>query len=83
LRFGELAGEHANLEVLVEEAFQMAERISYTAGIAQARLLLGTIAYHTGENQAAIQYVLPSIALWRELSVRLNSQPHSTGLRER
>jgi hypothetical protein len=45
----------------------MAERISYTAGIAQARLVLGTIAYHTGENQAAIQYILPSIALWREL----------------
>jgi tetratricopeptide (TPR) repeat protein len=62
-----LAGEHANLEVLAEEAFQMAERISYTAGIAQARLVLGTIAYHTGENQAAIQYILPSIALWREL----------------
>ena len=29
--------------------------------------MLGTIAFYAGENQAAIQYVLPSIALWREL----------------
>jgi predicted ATPase/DNA-binding SARP family transcriptional activator len=63
----ELAGELANLQAQAEEALQMAERISYTAGIAKARLVLGTIAFHTDENQAAIQYVLPSIALWREL----------------
>jgi hypothetical protein len=25
------------------------------------------LAFHVGEHQAAIQYVLPSIALWREL----------------
>jgi tetratricopeptide (TPR) repeat protein len=63
----DLAGEHANPQAQVEEALRMAERISYTAGIAKARLVLGTIAFHAGENQAAIQYVLPSIALWREL----------------
>jgi tetratricopeptide (TPR) repeat protein len=63
----ELAGEHANVQAQAEEALRMAERISYTAGIAKARLVLGTIAFHVGENQAAIQYVLPSIALWREL----------------
>ena len=63
----ELAGERANLQVQAEEALRMAERISYTAGIAKARLVLGTIAFHSGENQAAIHYVLPSIALWREL----------------
>jgi len=39
----------------------------YTAGMARAKLVLGSIAYHAGENQAAIQYLLPSIALWREL----------------
>jgi predicted ATPase/DNA-binding SARP family transcriptional activator len=63
----ELAGKFANLQAQAEEALQMAERISYTAGIAKARVVLGTIAFYAGENQAAIQYVLPSIALWREL----------------
>jgi hypothetical protein len=63
----ELAGELANLRAQAEEALRMAEGISYTAGIAKARLVLGTIAFHAGENQASIQYVLPSIALWREL----------------
>jgi predicted ATPase/DNA-binding SARP family transcriptional activator len=63
----ELAGKLANLRAQAEEALQMAEGISYTAGIAKARLVLGTIAVHAGENQAAIQYILPSIALWREL----------------
>jgi tetratricopeptide (TPR) repeat protein len=29
--------------------------------------VLGTIAFHANEAPAAIQYVLPSIALWREL----------------
>jgi predicted ATPase/DNA-binding SARP family transcriptional activator len=63
----QLAGKLANLHAQAEEAFRMAERISYTAGIAKARVVLGTIAYYEGENQASIQYVLPSIALWREL----------------
>jgi predicted ATPase len=63
----ELAGEQANLQSKIEEALQMAERISYTAGIAKAKYLLGTIALHVGEYQAAIEYVLPSLALWREL----------------
>jgi predicted ATPase/DNA-binding SARP family transcriptional activator len=63
----ELAGELANLRAQVEEALQMAEQISYTAGIAKARLVLGTIAFHAGEFETAIQYVLPSVALWREL----------------
>jgi predicted ATPase/DNA-binding SARP family transcriptional activator len=63
----ELAGELANLRAQVEEALQMAEQISYTAGIAKARLVLGTIAFHAGEFETSIQYVLPSVALWREL----------------
>ena len=62
-----LAGKHANLDAQVEEALRMAEQISYTAGIAKARVVLGSIAFHAGEFQAHIQYVLPSIALWREL----------------
>ncbi len=63
----ELAGETADLKAQAEELLRMAEHISYTAGIAKARLVLGTIAFHIGEAQGAIQYVLPSIALWREL----------------
>ena len=64
----ELAGEHANLQEQAEEALRMAEHISYTAGMAKSRLVLGAIAYHEGENQTAIQYILPSIALWRKLA---------------
>jgi len=63
----ELAGEHANLQAQAEEALRVAERISYTAGIAKAKLELGTIAFYAGEDQVAIQYILPSIALWREI----------------
>jgi predicted ATPase/DNA-binding SARP family transcriptional activator len=63
----ELAGKLANLQAQAEGAFRMAEGISYTAGIAKARLVLGTIAFHAGEFETAIQYVLPSVALWREL----------------
>jgi tetratricopeptide (TPR) repeat protein len=63
----ELAGEPANLRAQVEGALRMAEGISYIAGIAKARLVLGSIVYHAGEFETAIQYVLPSVALWREL----------------
>jgi predicted ATPase/DNA-binding SARP family transcriptional activator len=63
----QLAGELANLQAQAEEALHMAERISYTAGIAKARVVLGTIVQFAGEHQAAIQVILPSIALWREL----------------
>jgi tetratricopeptide (TPR) repeat protein len=63
----ELAGEHANLQAQAEGALHMAEQTSYPIGIAKAQLVLGTIAYYAGENKAAIQYLLPSVALWREL----------------
>jgi predicted ATPase/DNA-binding SARP family transcriptional activator len=63
----QLSGELANLQAQAEETLQMAERISYKAGIAKARLVLGTITAYAGEYQAAYQYILPSVALWREL----------------
>ena len=63
----ELAGEQASLQVQVEETLQMAEQTPYTIGIAKAKYLLGSIAFHAGEFETAIQYVLPSVALWREL----------------
>ena len=62
-----LAGELENLEAQAEEALQMAEQISYASGIAQAKSMLGTLSYIAGKNQTAIQYLLPSIALLREL----------------
>ena len=37
----ELAGGHANLREQIEEALRMAEKISYAAGIAKAKLTLG------------------------------------------
>lgn len=63
----ELAGGHANLREQIEETLRMAEKMSYTAGIAKAKLTLGSIVFHAGEFQATIQYVLPGIALLREL----------------
>ncbi len=63
----ELSGNLTNLQVQAEEVLLEAERISYTAGIAKARMVLGTVAYHVGKDQAAIEYILPSIAMWRQL----------------
>jgi predicted ATPase len=63
----QLTGEIAHLQAQVEEALHMAEQISYKAGIAKAKLIQGTLDYHEGASEAAIQYLLPSIVLWREL----------------
>jgi predicted ATPase/DNA-binding SARP family transcriptional activator len=62
-----LAGKHAGLEAQAKEALRMAEQISYTAGIAKAKGVLGSIAYDANLPEAAIQYHLPSVALWRKL----------------
>ncbi|MGE5377604.1 MAG: ATP-binding protein [Bacteroidota bacterium] len=63
----DLAGERANLRPQLEEALHVAEQISYTAGIAKAKQLLATLTYKVGESETALQYILPSVALWREL----------------
>ena len=63
----DLAGERANLRAQLKEALHMAEEMSYTAGIAKAKQLLATITYEVGESEIALQYILPSVALWREL----------------
>jgi tetratricopeptide (TPR) repeat protein len=62
-----LAGKNANLEAQAKEALRMAEQISYSAGMAKAKGALGTIAYDADMPEAALQYDLPSVALWREL----------------
>jgi tetratricopeptide (TPR) repeat protein len=63
----ELAGKNSNLEAQAKEALRMAEQIPYKAGMATANGLLGTLAYNADKPEAAIQYDLPSVALWREL----------------
>jgi predicted ATPase/DNA-binding SARP family transcriptional activator len=63
----DLAGERASLRAQLEEVLHMAEQMSYTAGIAKAKQLLATIFYKAGESETALQYILPSVALWREL----------------
>jgi len=63
----DLAGERASLRAQLEEVLHMAEQMSYTAGIAKAKQLLATITYKVGESEIALQYILPSVALWREL----------------
>ncbi len=62
-----LAGIDTNKQVQVEEALRMAEQISYKAGIARAKSMLGIIAYDADMPEAALQYIFPSVALWREL----------------
>jgi tetratricopeptide (TPR) repeat protein len=63
----DLAGERASLRAQLEEVLHMAEQMSYTAGIAKAKQLLATISYKAGDSETALQYILPSVALWREL----------------
>jgi len=62
-----LAGKDTNIRAQTEEALRMAEQISYTFGIAMAKRVLGSIAYDADMPEAAIQYHLPNVALWREL----------------
>ncbi len=62
------SGELMHLQQQIEEALQMAEHISYTAGMAKGKQLLAiSCVYTKGESEAAIQYELSSVALWREL----------------
>ncbi len=63
------AGHLIHLQKQIEEAVQMAEQMSYTAGMAKGKQLLAiNIWYTTGESEAAIQYELQSVALWRKLA---------------
>jgi tetratricopeptide (TPR) repeat protein len=61
-----LVGKDTNTQAQAEEALRMAEQISYTFGIAKANRLLGTIAYDADMPEAALQYHLPNVGLWRE-----------------
>ena len=62
-----LAGIDPNKQALAEEALAMAMQISYSAGIAKAKAILGGIFYDADMLETAIQYDLSSVALWREL----------------
>jgi tetratricopeptide (TPR) repeat protein len=62
------AGELADLQTLIEEVLQMAEQMTYTAGMAKGKQLMAIhIAYTTDEIETAVPYDLASVALWREL----------------
>lgn len=63
----QLAGERAHLQVQLEEALGMAKQLSYTAGMAKGKYLLGVITYFSGEYEIALPYIVSSVALWREL----------------
>lgn len=54
-----LAGKNENLEAQGKETLRMAEQISYRAGLAKARGMLGSIAYDADMPEAALQYHLP------------------------
>ena len=62
-----LAGKNSNLEAQAKVAVRMAEQTSYTAGIAKAKRILGSIAYDADMPEVGLQYQLSSVALWREL----------------
>jgi tetratricopeptide (TPR) repeat protein len=62
-----LAGKNEDLEAQAKEALRMAEQIAYMAGMAKARGMLGSIAYDADMPEAALQYHLPNVAVWREL----------------
>jgi predicted ATPase len=63
------AGELADLQTLIEEVLQMAEQMTYTAGMAKGKQLMAIhIAYTTDEIETAVPYDLASVALWRELN---------------
>jgi predicted ATPase len=62
------AGKLAHLQTQIEEALQMSEHMSHMAGMAKGKQLLAiNIVYTTGEMEAAVQYELSSVSLWREL----------------
>ena len=63
----QLAGKNAKPEAQAKEALRMAEQIFYTAGMAKAKEMLGSIAYNADMPEAALQYHLPSVTLWRKL----------------
>jgi tetratricopeptide (TPR) repeat protein len=62
-----LAGIDTNKQAQAEEALAIAMQISYTAGIAKAKAMLGKIAYDADMPETGLQYDLSSVALWREL----------------
>jgi non-specific serine/threonine protein kinase len=62
-----LAGKDTNIQAQAEEALWLAEQISYTFGRAKAKRVLGSIAYDADLPETALQYHIPSVALWREL----------------
>ena len=62
-----LQGEQVESVTAVQEAIALAEQINYKPGLAKGGWMMGFIAYDQAEYGQAILYLLPSVALWREL----------------
>jgi predicted ATPase/DNA-binding SARP family transcriptional activator len=70
LVFADLAdfhGDYSNLETIIQDAMLIAGKIQYKTGMAKAGWMLGKLAFTNAEYGQATQYLLPSVALWREL----------------
>jgi hypothetical protein len=62
-----LQGDYATHAVRVEAAMELAGRIQDQRGLAKGEHLLGQAAFDLKDNESAIQHLLRSVALWREL----------------
>lgn len=63
-----LQGDQIEPGVMAQEAMETAHQINHQAGLAKGGWILGGIAYDLGKYDQAIQYLLPSITIWRELA---------------
>jgi len=66
-----LADLHGNQDVMalaVQEAITLSKGIDYRPGLAEGGWLKASMAFDQGDFDQAIQYLLPSVALWREIN---------------
>jgi predicted ATPase/DNA-binding SARP family transcriptional activator len=68
-------GNHNDLAVLLNETTAIAGEIGYPAGLAKGEWLLGKLLTNNHQYEQAIQHLVRSTALWRELD-----QPYELGV---
>jgi len=64
----DLHGDKTAAAIAVQKAIALSKEINYRPGLAEGRWLMGGSAYDQGYLDQAIQYLLPSLALWREIN---------------
>ena len=67
VQLADFHGGYSNLVSLIQEAMKMAGEIHYKSGLANGGHMLGKIAFDNSDYEQAIQHLLQSAALWREL----------------